>query len=108
MLKNLRLVYITTENKEEAFSIGKEIIENDLAACVNIIPGMSSIYKWEGKIEEANEVILIAKTHTSKMQELTEFVLETHSYECPCIISLNIAENEGNQDYLNWLLESMN
>lgn len=108
MLKNLRLVYITTENKEEASSIGKEIIENDLAACVNIIPGMSSIYKWEGKIAEANEVILIAKTHTSKMQELTKFILEKHSYECPCVISLNIAENEGNQDYLNWLLESIN
>tara|TARA_R110002124_G_scaffold134495_4_gene297283 strand:+ start:19539 stop:19874 length:336 start_codon:yes stop_codon:yes gene_type:complete len=105
MHKNLRLLYITTETKEEASSIGKKIIENDLAACVNIIPGMSSIYKWEGKIEQASETILIVKTHTSKIQALTDFVLKNHSYDCPCVISLNIAEDEGNQDYLNWLFK---
>jgi periplasmic divalent cation tolerance protein len=105
MHKNLRLVYITTETKDEATSIGRKAIENNLAACVNIIPCMTSIYKWKGKIEEATETILIVKTHTSKVKALTDLVKKYHSYDCPCVISLNLSEGEGNQDYLNWLLD---
>lgn len=105
MHKNLRLIYITTETKDEATSIGRKIIEDNLAACVNIIPGMISIYRWKGKVAEAREAILVVKTHTSKVQALTDFVKQNHSYDCPCIISLNLAEGEGNQDYLNWLVE---
>ena len=109
MHKNLRLVYITTHSKKEATKIGRGIIDQNLAACVNIIPKMTSYYKWEGEIKCDEEVILLVKTHTSKIQRVTEYVKKEHSYECPCVISLTLAEDEGNEEYLNWLLsESKN
>ncbi len=105
MYNNLRLVYITTSNKDEARSIGRTLIENELAACINIIDGMESIYRWEGKVVEDKECILIAKTHYSKMKILTQRVQELHSYDCPCIVSITLTENEGNREYLNWLIQ---
>ena len=104
MYNNLRLVYITTSSKEEARSIGRTLIEDELAACINIIDGMESIYRWEGKVVSDQECVLIAKTHYSKMKELTYRVNKLHSYDCPCIISITLTENEGNKDYLNWLI----
>ncbi|HCI71661.1 MAG TPA: divalent-cation tolerance protein CutA [Balneola sp.] len=106
MHKNLRFLYITTENKDQASDLGRKIIDADLAACVNIIPAMESIYKWENEIHTNSEAILIVKTHISKVQAVTHFLKENHSYECPCVISLNIAEDEGNPEYLKWLYES--
>jgi periplasmic divalent cation tolerance protein len=105
MHKNLRFLYITTENKDQASRLGKQIVQKNLAACVNIIPGMESIYKWENEIQINTEVILIVKTHISKVQAVTKFIKENHSYDCPCVISLNIAEDEGNPEYLKWLFE---
>lgn len=104
MFKNLRLVYITTKNKDEARNIGKAIIENRLAACVNIIDGMESMYHWKGNIETDNETILIAKTPYHNINDLTKLVKKLHSYECPCIITLTITEQEGNEEYLKWLM----
>ena len=106
MFNNLRLVYITTKDREEAHKIGRSLVEDKLAACVNIIDGMESIYRWEGKIEEAKEAILIAKTPYHNVKELTEKVKEMHSYECPCVISLQLSEQEGNQEYQDWLLRN--
>ena len=63
MYNNLRIVYITTPTKEEARTISKALLEADLAACVNLLDGMESIYKWKGKIEEARETVMIVKTH---------------------------------------------
>lgn len=106
MFNNLRLVYITTKNKKEAKTIGKALVEKRLAACVNIIDGMESIYRWEGEIEEAKECVLIAKTPYHNVKELTDQVLEMHSYDCPCIISLQLTEQEGNQEYQHWILKN--
>ena len=103
MGKNLRLVYITTSNKNEARYIGRILVEEKLAACVNIIDGMESIYAWDGGVEEASETILIAKTRKESIQKLTDRILKLHSYDCPCVISLEINEGEGNPDYLTWL-----
>ncbi len=105
MYNNLRLVYITTSNKEEARKIGIELIESELAACINIIDGMESIYRWEGKVVTDQECILIAKTHYSKMKELTNRVNQLHSYDCPCVVSITLTENEGKKEYLNWLIQ---
>ncbi len=104
MYYNLRYIYITTSNKEEARKIGRKLVEERLAACVNIIDGMESIYRWEGEIKEANECILIAKTHYSKVRGLTNLVKKLHSYDCPCIVSMTITEDEGNKEYLDWLI----
>ena len=104
MFNNLRLVYITTKDKAEARKIGKTLVEEQLTACVNIIGAMESIYRWEGEIQEANECILIAKTPYHNVNDLTERVKEMHSYDCPCVISLQLAEQEGNEAYQQWLI----
>lgn len=104
MYYNLRYIHITTSSKEEARKIGRILVEERLAACVNILDGMESIYRWKGKIEEANECVLIAKTSYSKVRALTNRVKELHSYSCPCIVSLTITEDEGNKEYLDWLI----
>lgn len=104
MYRNIRLVYITTGNKAEARSIGKALVEERLAACINIIDGMESMYRWEGQIESGNETILIAKTTYGNLEQLTGKVKELHSYDCPCIITMTVTEQEGNEEYLNWLV----
>jgi len=105
MFRNLRLVYITTKDREEARLIGKAIIEKRLAACVNIIDGMESMYHWKGRVESANECILIAKTPYHKVNGLTRLVKDLHSYECPCVVTLTLTEQEGNEEYLSWLVK---
>ncbi len=105
MFNNLRLIYITTKDKAEAKKIGKALIEERLTACVNIIEGMESIYRWEDEIKEDNECILIAKTPYHNVDELTERTKELHSYQCPCIISLPLSEQEGNEAYQQWLIK---
>ena len=94
-------VYMTAASKDEATNIGRELVSARLAACVNIIEHMNSIYRWEGKMEEAAEVVLIAKTVESKVPQLIEKVKSMHSYSCPCIISLPI--EAGNPEYLEWI-----
>jgi periplasmic divalent cation tolerance protein len=107
MFRNLRFVYITTKDREEARKIGEDLVQSRLAACVNIIDGMETIYRWKGEVETGTECILIAKTTYSNVARVTERIKEIHSYEVPCVISLNLAEQEGNEEYLNWLLNSV-
>lgn len=94
-------VYITCKNKEEAMSIGKSLIATKLAGCVNILNQMTSIYEWEGNLEVAEEVILIAKTNESLFHEIISHVKKIHSYTVPCILSIPI--QNGNEEYLKWL-----
>ncbi len=79
-------VYMTAGSIKEAKKIGKILVERNLAACVNLLENMTSIYKWEGNLEEGNEVIMIAKTRKSLMTKLIESVKSHHSYECPCVL----------------------
>jgi periplasmic divalent cation tolerance protein len=95
------LVYITTSDPAEAQKIGKAMVGEKLAACANIINGMDSVYRWEGKVEEGKEAILILKTKEKLVPELIEKVRSLHSYACPCIVSLPIVD--GNKAYLDWL-----
>ena len=95
------LVYMTAGSMDEASRIGKALVEEKLAACVNLISGMKSIYRWKDKIEEDTEVVLIAKTKKSLVGEMTSRVKKMHSYECPCIISFSI--QPGNEDFLQWI-----
>ena len=95
------LIYITHENAEKATSLGKKLVQEKLAACVNIIPSMQSIYHWKGSVESATETVLIAKTRESLVHQLIQRVKTLHSYECPCIISLPI--QGGNENFLEWI-----
>jgi len=96
-------IYITTKDEGEAKRIGKTLVEEKLAACVNIHP-MKSIYRWGGGIEEEEETALLVKTKAELADEVIERVKELHSYEVPCIVSLPIAK--GNPAYLEWIKES--
>ncbi len=101
----VNLIYITTENKMEAERIGRILVEERLAACVNIIDGMNSIYRWEGKIMQDTETVLIAKTVQDKVSALTERAKALHSYDCPCVVALPI--QDGNESFLNWVAEEV-
>ena len=94
-------VYMTAGSIEEAKSIGQILVVQNLAACVNLIENMTSIYKWEEKLEESKEVIMIAKTSKTLMPKLIETVNSLHSYDCPCILALSI--QGGNPDFLSWI-----
>ncbi|MFO0948059.1 MAG: divalent-cation tolerance protein CutA [Planctomycetota bacterium] len=98
----LRWVYMTAKDQAEAEAIGKELVKRRLAACVNILPGMKSIYWWENVVEESQEVVLIAKTRATLMEPLLAAVRSLHGYQVPCVVSLPILE--GNADYLRWLV----
>ncbi len=97
------IIYITAGSMDEARVIGKELVSTRLAACVNIIDGITSFYWWEGEIQEDREVTIIAKTKESLVPELIERVKSIHSYDCPCIVSLPI--EDGNKPFLDWIKE---
>lgn len=94
-------VYITCASSDEARRIGHALVEARLAACVNLIPGMSSIYWWQGKMEEGRETVLIAKTRQSLLDALTQRVKALHSYACPCVVAFPV--HGGNADYIAWI-----
>ena len=104
-MENTSIVYMTVGSKAEAVAIGNELVSHRLAACVNIIDQMNSIYHWDGELQYDTEVVMIAKTTTSKVPELVEIVKANHSYECPCIVSVPITG--GNPAFLNWIAEEV-
>ena len=95
------LVYITTSGEKESKKIGRIIVEERLAGCVNIIPTIESLYWWKGEIEEDSESILIAKTKVSNIENIIKRVKEIHSYENPAILAIPIIE--GSKSYLDYL-----
>ena len=95
------LVYITTSGEEESKKIGRTIVEERLAGCVNIIPTIKSLYWWKGEIEDDNESILIVKTKVSNIENIIKKVKEIHSYENPAILAIPIIE--GSKTYLDYL-----
>lgn len=96
-----KFIYMTAGNKAEAQKIAKSLVEHRLAACVNILENMQSVYRWENDIQEDTEVVLIAKTTERLVSELIEKVKSLHSYECPCIVSLPIID--GHAPFLKWI-----
>lgn len=94
-------VYITASDKEEARRLAHALVENRLAACANVFDGMTSVYRWDGAVQESGEAVLIAKTREDLVPALTEKVQELHSYDCPCVVSL--ALTGGSADFLAWI-----
>ena len=95
------VLFITTANTEEAQRISSMLLNQKKAACVNIVPKVSSLFWWQGKLDSAQESLLIVKTKTSLLNEIVALVREIHSYDIPEIIALPIVG--GNQDYLDWI-----
>jgi periplasmic divalent cation tolerance protein len=99
------VVLITAPNQEVAKTIARALVEERLAACVNLVPGLTSVYRWQGEVVEDQEVLLIVKTTTFAFPRLKERVLALHPYTVPEIIALSIAEGHG--AYLSWLRENV-
>lgn len=97
----VRTLYVTCKDREEALAIGRAVVSEHLAACANVLDGMTSIYHWEGEIVEDQEVILLLKTTEAGVRVLSDRVVELHSYDLPCVVSWVI--DGGNQAYLNWI-----
>jgi periplasmic divalent cation tolerance protein len=100
-LPPLSFVYVTAGGKADALAIGRVLVEERLAACVNAIDGMTSVYRWQNAIEESQEAVLIVKTRTALVPAVVERVKTLHAYTCPCIVSWPL--ETGNPDYLDWL-----
>jgi len=98
------VVFVTCGSEEEALKIANALVEAHLAACVNLIAPVRSIYRWEGKIWDEKEWLLIIKTQKQRFEALEKRVRSLHSYSVPEIISLPITE--GSSAYLNWIKEN--
>lgn len=97
------IIYSTFPDKVSAMAVAKTILQEKRAACINIFPAVVSLYEWEGKLEETEEVVMIAKTAKNRAEELTERIISLHSYSCPCVVVVPV--EGGNSDFLQWVAE---
>jgi periplasmic divalent cation tolerance protein len=98
------VVLVTAATDEEAARIGRGMVEAQLAACANILPGVRSIFWWQGKISDEGETLLLLKSRSDLFEDLAEMVRQLHSYEVPEIIALPIVF--GSQPYLSWIRQN--
>ncbi|HEV2500514.1 MAG TPA: divalent-cation tolerance protein CutA [Terriglobia bacterium] len=99
------VVLVTAGSQREAAKIARNLVESRLAACVNISPPVRSIYRWEGKIQNDSEFLLLIKTKRSLFRAVKESILQIHSYTTPEVIALPVTE--GSQAYLRWIDDSL-
>src|SRR3954447_25791400 len=104
-MTDARIVLTATANKEEAEKIARTLVERQLAACVNIVGPITSIYCWKGKIENESEYLLLIKTTEDAFEPLRKAIQELHSYELPEFIEIGISRGEGK--YLSWIEKSV-
>ncbi|MGZ8409248.1 MAG: divalent-cation tolerance protein CutA [Hyphomicrobium sp.] len=95
-------IYVTASSYEDAHRIGNAVVAERLAACANLLPGVTSMFWWEGRVQEASEVTIILKTRNDLVERLTDRVRELHPYECPCIVALPITG--GNGTFIDWII----
>ena len=98
-------VYMTAADISEARKIGRHLVKGRLAACVNILDHMNSMYIWKGEFQDDHEAVIIAKTTQDRVAALIEEVRKLHSYECPCIVTLPI--QDGNPEFLQWIADQV-
>jgi periplasmic divalent cation tolerance protein len=104
-MTDYKIVLTTTDSLEAAQRVAHSLVEQRLAACVNIIPGIQSIYRWKDKVEQAAEWLLVVKTQKSSLRELEEVIKKLHSYDVPEFIAVSI--DSGSSPYLLWLADSL-
>jgi periplasmic divalent cation tolerance protein len=104
-MTDFEIVVSTCADREQAERIAHSLIELHLAACVNILPGVQSIYRWQGGVESSAEVLLLIKTKSELRDEVKAAVSRLHSYEIPELLVLPVAD--GSEAYLAWLEESL-
>ena len=99
------VVLVTASGLEEGNKITSAILDKRMAACVNIVPKISSLFWWQGKIDAADEVLLIIKTRASRIKDIIDTVKSIHSYSVPEVIALPVMAGHG--DYLDWIAEEV-
>ena len=104
MAEEVLVVLTTWPDVEKAGAAARTLVEESLAACANILPGVESIYRWEGKLETSAEVLMILKTTTARYAALQMRITELHSYEVPEIVALRV--EDGLPQYLKWVGDS--
>lgn len=102
---DVRVILSTAGSPEEGERIARILVEQRLAACVNLVPKITSVYRWEGKVETANEVLLIIKTHADLLARVESALRAAHSYKNPEV--LVFAPESGHAEYVDWLLQSV-
>jgi periplasmic divalent cation tolerance protein len=100
-----RIVLSTAGSEDEARKIALHLVENQLAACVNIVPHIESIYRWQGKVESTREWLLLIKTTAERFPAVRDALRKLHSYELPECVALSI--EDGSLEYLDWLANSL-
>lgn len=100
---DVRIALTTTASQQEAERIARALVEERLAACVNILPGLTSIYRWHGTVETANEILLVIKTTAANLDALEAAIQRLHSYEIPELLVLT--PESASEPYLGWLLD---
>jgi periplasmic divalent cation tolerance protein len=95
------VVFVTAPTADKAAEIARTLVEEGLAACGNVVPGLRSIYRWEGKVHDEPEALLILKSRAPLFEALRERVVAVHPYQCPEVLRLDVAE--GHAPYLQWI-----
>lgn len=98
---NAVTLYVTVGDKEEGIRIGRAMVEAKLAACANVIDGITSIFSWENQIQDESESVLFAKTRHELIDDATALIIDEHSYDCPCVVALPITG--GNPEFIEWI-----
>lgn len=101
--EEIYLMYVTTPSREEALSLARQLVQERLAACANVLPGLTSVYQWQGELHEDAECLLLLKTTEALAGSLKERLVALHSYECPCVVAWPLAA--GHEEFLRWVSE---
>ncbi len=99
------LVLVTAPTADKAAELARALVEEQLAACGNVVPGLRSIYRWEGKVHDEAEALLILKTRAPLFEVLRQRVVELHPYQCPEVLRLDV--EEGHAPYLQWIRDNV-
>lgn len=102
-MTDLRSVYVTTANEEQAAEMARALLDRGLIACANLLPGMRSLYLWRGEVQDEPEVAMLLKTRRDRLDELIAAVEELHPYDVPCVVAWPI--DAGSEGYLAWVRE---
>ncbi len=104
-IRDFGVVFVTCASVEEGRKLARGMVENRLAACVNMVQGVESFFWWEGKVDHGQEVLLIIKTRRGRFEALRRYVAEHHSYQVPEVIM--IALEKGHPPYVQWMVDSL-
>jgi len=104
-VETFSMAFVTAPSEDTARSLASGLVSSRLAACVNILPGVTSVYEWEGEVNTDSEVLMMIKTRTSRIPELTEYVQKHHPYDVPEVITTSI--EGGSRPYLDWLAKNV-